>query len=311
MDTNQKKSIIKTLLTGKLTISQRKRIADMDAVNEEIKRQWDEAGEGFEDVSIKSRIWKKIKAKCGHDKNNQVLLGLWQSLAAAVALLLLIGGLWISFRENKVTGNELVEIKAPQSRMYMLPDSTKVWMESGSSIQYVKAFHKDRRVWLSGNSLFEVRKHQGTPFQVYINNALIEVKGTCFLVKQEGAHHSEVTLFEGKIEFQAQSAQQRTVLRPSQKLTYDSKNTQIQIENVVNISWEDGRYRLKDTPVEQLIKIVSEIYQTDIVLKKALGKEALFSGSIRYDETLDDVLEKICFSLNLTKETQDGQIIIR
>lgn len=193
----------------------------------------------------------------------------------------------------------------------MLPDSTKVWMESGSSIQYVKAFHKDRRVWLSGNSLFEVRKHQGTPFQVYINNALIEVKGTCFLVKQEGAHHSEVTLFEGKIEFQAQSAQQRTVLRPSQKLTYDSKNTQIQIENVVNISWEDGRYRLKDTPVEQLIKIVSEIYQTDIVLKKALGKEALFSGSIRYDETLDDVLEKICFSLNLTKETQDGQIIIR
>lgn len=76
MDTNQKKSIIKTLLTGKLTISQRKRIADMDAVNEEIKRQWDEAGEGFEDVSIKSRIWKKIKAKCGHDKNNQVLLEL-------------------------------------------------------------------------------------------------------------------------------------------------------------------------------------------------------------------------------------------
>ena len=55
---------------------------------------------------------------------------------------------------------------------------------------------------------------------------------------------------------------------------------------------------------------VNQMYNTNIVLKRNLGKKALFSGSIRYDETLDDVLDKICFSLNLTIETHNEQIII-
>ena len=81
--------------------------------------------------------------------------------------------------------NELVRIEAQQSMMYILPDSTKVWMKPGSSIQFAKDFNKDRKVWLSGNSLFEVYKHEGSTFQVHINKAFIEVKGTCFLVKQD------------------------------------------------------------------------------------------------------------------------------
>ena len=60
----------------------------------------------------------------------------------------------------------------------------------------------------------------------------------------------------------------------------------------------------------KLIETVNQMYNTNIVLKRNLGKKALFSGSIRYDETLDDVLDKICFSLNLTIETHNEQIII-
>ena len=100
--------------------------------------------------------------------------------AASVAILLLIGGLWMILGDNKAEMNELVRIEAQQSMMYILPDSTKVWMKPGSSIQFAKDFNKDRKVWLSGNSLFEVYKHEGSTFQVYIDKAFIEVKGTCF-----------------------------------------------------------------------------------------------------------------------------------
>ena len=85
--------------------------------------------------------------------------------AASVAILLLIGGLWMILGDNKAEMNELVRIEAQQSMMYILPDSTKVWMKPGSSIQYAKDFNKDRKVWLSGNSLFEVYKHEGSTFQ--------------------------------------------------------------------------------------------------------------------------------------------------
>ena len=47
--------------------------------------------------------------------------------------------------DNKAEMNELVRIEAQQSMMYILPDSTKVWMKPGSSIQYTKAFNKERK----------------------------------------------------------------------------------------------------------------------------------------------------------------------
>ena len=311
MDKVDRKRLIKSLLSGRLSKKQRKAFADLESVNIEIKKQWNESGNRAADMAIKEQIWKKVKTKCEYRKNNRVLVELRPYLAAAsVAILLLIGGLWMILGDNKAEMNELVRIEAQQSMMYILPDSTKVWMKPGSSIQFAKDFNKDRKVWLSGNSLFEVYKHEGSTFQVHINKAFIEVKGTCFLVKQDDIKQNEITLFHGKIEFNVESTGKKIVMQPLQKVTYNVDNAQTQIENISNISWENGRYNFEDVPLTQLIETVNQMYNTNIVLKRNLGKKALFSGSIRYDETLDDVLDKICFSLNLTIETHNEQIII-
>ena len=311
MDKVERKRLIKSLLSGRLSKKQRKAFADLKSVNIEIKKQWNESGNRAADMAIKEQIWKKVKTKCEYRKNNRVLVELRPYLAAAsVAILLLIGGLWMILGDNKAEMNELVRIEAQQSMMYILPDSTKVWMKPGSSIQFAKDFNKDRKVWLSGNSLFEVYKHEGSTFQVHINKAFIEVKGTCFLVKQDDIKQNEITLFHGKIEFNVESTGKKIVMQPLQKVTYNVDNAQTQIENISNISWENGRYNFEDVPLTQLIETVNQMYNTNIVLKRNLGKKALFSGSIRYDETLDDVLDKICFSLNLTIETHNEQIII-
>ena len=311
MDKVERKRLIKSLLSGRLSKKQRKAFADLESVNIEIKKQWNESGNRAADMAIKEQIWKKVKTKCEYRKNNRVLVELRPYLAAAsVAILLLIGGLWMILGDNKAEMNELVRIEAQQSMMYILPDSTKVWMKPGSSIQFAKDFNKDRKVWLSGNSLFEVYKHEGSTFQVHINKAFIEVKGTCFLVKQDDIKQNEITLFHGKIEFNVESTGKKIVMQPLQKVTYNVDNAQTQIENISNISWENGRYNFEDVPLTQLIETVNQMYNTNIVLKRNLGKKALFSGSIRYDETLDDVLDKICFSLNLTIDTHNEQIII-
>ena len=311
MDKVERKRLIKSLLSGRLSKKQRKAFADLESVDIEIKKQWNESGNRAADMAIKEQIWKKVKTKCEYRKNNRVLVELRPYLAAAsVAILLLIGGLWMILGDNKAEMNELVRIEAQQSMMYILPDSTKVWMKPGSSIQFAKDFNKDRKVWLSGNSLFEVYKHEGSTFQVHINKAFIEVKGTCFLVKQDDIKQNEITLFHGKIEFNVESTGKKIVMQPLQKVTYNVDNAQTQIENISNISWENGRYNFEDVPLTQLIETVNQMYNTNIVLKRNLGKKALFSGSIRYDETLDDVLDKICFSLNSTIETHNEQIII-
>lgn len=173
--------------------------------------------------------------------------------AASVAILLLIGGLWMILGDNKAEMNELVRIEAQQSMMYILPDSTKVWMKPGSSIQFAKDFNKDRKVWLSGNSLFEVYKHEGSTFQVYIDKAFIEVKGTCFHIKQTDAEKNEITLFRGKIEFNVESTGQKTVMKPLQRVIYNPRNAEMRVEQITNIKWENGKYNFTDIPLQELI----------------------------------------------------------
>ena len=275
-----------------------------------MRKQWKQFENDPVNSRIKKRIWRNIQRSCEGRSRTLVHIELWHSLAAAVAILLVIGGLLFLSGNDKIGVEKYVKIIAENNQLYVLPDSTKVWMQPGSSIRYAKAFKQDRKVWLEGNSLFEVHKHQGSTFQVYINDAFIEVKGTCFLVKQEDAYCSEVTLFEGKIEFNIPSIRQKTVMRPLQKLTYNPVDSQSQISDIANISWEDGRYNFKDVPLTQLIQTVGQMYHADILLRGVRKDESSFSGSIHYNEPLDNVLNKICFSLNLNVRKADGRIIL-
>ncbi len=311
MDKVEKKSLIKSLLSGRLTKKQRREFADLEPVDIEIRKQWDESGNSLVNVEIKEQIWKKVKNRCEYKEKNQVPVELrWYFTAASLALLLTIGGFWLKLNGDKIA-DEFIKITAQQSQMYTLPDSTKVWMEPGSAIRYAKTFNKDRKVWLSGNSLFEVYKHEGSTFQVYIDKAFIEVRGTCFHVKQTNAEKNEITLFNGKIEFNVEATGQRTVMKPLQKVIYNPSNAETRIEQIANIKWENGKYNFTDIPLQELISIINQMYNSYVILDKGLNHESAFTGSIRYDEPLEDVVNKICFTLNLNKEEHANRIIIK
>lgn len=312
METNidKRKRLIRALLAEHLLPEEKQNLLKRNSVEKEMKKQWKQFENDPVNSRIKKRIWRNIQRSCEGRSKTLVHIELWHSLAAAVAILLVIGSLLFLSGNDKIGVEKYAKIIAENNQLYVLPDSTKVWMQPGSSIRYAKAFKQDRKVWLEGNSLFEVHKHQGSTFQVYINDAFIEVKGTCFLVKQEDAHCSEVTLFEGKIEFNIPSIGQKTVMRPLQKLTYNPVDSQSQISDIANISWEDGRYNFKDVPLTQLIQTVGQMYHADILLQGVHKDESSFSGSIHYNEPLDNVLNKICFSLNLNVRKADGRIIL-
>ncbi len=76
MDKVEKKSLIKSLLSGKLTKKQRREFADLEPVDIEIRKQWNESGNGLVNVEIKEQIWKKLKNRCEYKERNQVLVEL-------------------------------------------------------------------------------------------------------------------------------------------------------------------------------------------------------------------------------------------
>lgn len=204
----------------------------------------------------------------------------------------------------------LINITTQGSSMHLLPDSTKVWMEPGSSISYSKTFIQDRKVWLEGNSLFEVMKREGSTFQVYINKAYVEVKGTCFLIKQNSSDHNEITLINGSIDLNIENSNKSISMKPKQRVIYNPLEGETEIKEIADIKWEDGKFHLNNMSLTQLIQTINQLYNTNIILKKDVNRESAFTGTIRYDEPLTNVLNKVCFSLNLSKEQTGNQIII-
>lgn len=303
--------LIKRLLSNKLSVKERRSYADMESINKELKKQWDGAGKELVDLKIKEQIWKNVKTKCDKGKSGKVHLELSYLTTIAASVALIIGIFWLYTLSNKTQAKELINIIATNSRLYVLPDSTKVWMEAGSSIQFHKAFDKDRNVWLSGNSLFEVRKQKEGNFIVHINKAYIEVKGTCFSVKQDKTERNEITLLHGKIELNIETTGKKIVMQPLQKVLYNPNNAQTKITEIYNVNWENGKYNFKDTPLPQLIQIINQIFNANILIDSEVGQQSAFTGSIRYDESLNDVIDKICFSLNLESESMNGKTTIR
>ncbi|MDR2118864.1 MAG: FecR family protein [Tannerellaceae bacterium] len=107
------------------------------------------------------------------------------SVAAFIAFLCLIyffrpyftspsaGQQALSFSEINVPNGSRVQVA--------LPDGTKVWINSGSSLQYNSGFGESRReVRLSGEACMEVSYRKDCPFIVSLGDLEVRVTGTKF-----------------------------------------------------------------------------------------------------------------------------------
>lgn len=310
MDKNSKEiDLIKKLLSDRLDKKGRKKLYHSNLIKKQMRKQWNENKNNPVDTEIGNQIWNKIENRCKKVHKRIVPLELWY-IAASVALVLIVGGLWMYSNTGRTQIEKYLEFTAQESRMYLLPDSSKVWMQPGSSIRFAENFKECRDVWLKGNSLFEVRKNSGSKFRVYIDKAFIEVKGTCFLIKQNNPNANEITLFNGSIEFNIESTHDKIAMKPLQELVYNPVSARTQLRRIENIEWQNGRYNFTQFNLEHLTRIMNQMYGSHITISDKVNKNCAFTGSIRYDESLEDVIDKICFSLNLrSKEMNEGILI--
>lgn len=305
---NKNKELIRRLLSDQLDDKDKQSLSQLDFIEKRLKKQWDNpSAEKHLDHRKGKDIWQKIIKKQGRETKRLVHLELWHLIAASVVLLFVVGQFWLFSDSTRM--DEYVEVLADKSMIYTLPDSSKVWMEAGSSIRFSEEFDKERVVWLTGNSLFEVRNQQGSRFRVYLDKSFVEVKGTCFLIKQKSVK-SEVTLFNGSVSFNIEPTGEQIDLKAAQRIVYNSSNAQAKVENMEMIDWKNGRFNFSNIHLKQLIRTINQIYGMDIRVEEGVGRTAAFTGNIRFDEPLNDVVDKICFTLNLKQKEESGNIVI-
>lgn len=176
---------------------------------------------------------------------------------------------------------------------FMLPDGSKVWVNSGSTFSYPERFSKERIVELQGEAYFEVA-HQSSPFIVKTSYGEVEVLGTEFNVKAYEDQSFEATLVTGSVKFTNKYGKQSELV-PGTQIIFDSeKFRRRSVETDLFTSWKDGQLIFRDTPLGLMIPHLERWYNVEIAMN--LDDESIknlkFTATIEF-ESFSEVLELI------------------
>lgn len=154
---------------------------------------------------------------------------LWVSALAIASIMLLVGigaTLLIERQSWRQIGSQqlsVVETNIGQKSNVILPDGTKVWLNSGTKISYSNSFNRyNREVFLEGEAFFDVVHFKNLPFTVNTMDIDVVVKGTAFDVSAyKDDTFTEVSLLEGVVEVYGKDGMLVKELKPNDLLRYD------------------------------------------------------------------------------------------
>ena len=251
---------------------------------------------------------KKVNTKIARNENAKWWISI-QRVAAILLLPLFVYSGYLTI-QNRQKGNssEEVMMQTVTSRQGMvtqfeLVDGTKVWLNSGSELQFPNHFASNRReVVLKGEAFFEVTKNEKQPFRVNAGELKVDVLGTSFdVVSFENDNRSEVILVTGKVALSYDNGQWKKEygsILPGQRAVYEKENQKVISEEVKvdkYVAWRDGNLIFRDDNMEDVVKRLSRWFNVEITINDPEIKNYIYKATFR-NENLIQVLNLLKLS---------------
>lgn len=252
--------------------------------------------EKYENVNI-SRALKTTNRKIL--KYNIINASLKVSRYAAFFIIPILIFYILTLKDNRPHENtQIVEvITAPGTIVkYTLPDSTEVWLNSGSKLSHPSRFNNlKREVKLNGEAFFKVKSSESNPFLVHTAyNVSTYVYGTEFNIDAYAEDkRMRVSLISGKLDLIDQF-NRKTHLPKGYKALLEGNKIQILKTNLNEDSeWRNGVLIFNSAPLDDIITKLERFYNVDIHLKSASGSELnkYSLRSIFTHETIEQILD--------------------
>ncbi len=202
-------------------------------------------------------------------------------------------------------------LSVPEGRRssIILPDGTKIWVNSGSVLHFPPAFKEDKRmIYVEGEVFLEVTKDAHRPFYVKTDRMEVKVLGTSFGVKAyKDEVRQSVVLKEGRVAVEGYEAGRHTI-RPNDLLVLEKNRMSIyQVDTYEYISWIDGILQFREKNLEEVLRSLSRYYRVEF----AYPPEAAYlkcSGKLVLFENIDQVLQTLQQTLALSFQRKDNRI---
>lgn len=233
-------------------------------------------------------------------KKGHSALRIVSNIAAALFIPLLFTCLWLSFGaggETETVWNEISTAYAENASVE-LSDGTSVKIGPCSRLIYPDKFSSsERKVFISGDVLFDVAKDSEKKFVAVSDNMDVIVHGTRFHVSSfMDSKNEEVALLSGSVELCMHADGTSVKLVPGDIIRYDKekgnvKRLHFDVNNYERVLAVDG-LQFVDATLSEIVGTLSRRFKVDISVEDSIAGEKYYASFIN-GENLDEILNAL------------------
>ena len=181
-----------------------------------------------------------------------------------------------------------------------LQDGSRVILNSGSSLRYIKNFEPQERVLeLQGEAFFEVEEDKDRPFTVKTGPVVTTALGTSFNIKAYENESLDISLITGRVVVtQEKTSSQQVNLKKGEGLQIDLKEERMKrfsFNKGKVLAWTNKTIVFDRMPMHEIKRVLENWYGVKISFFNSPKKDLEVSGRFQ-DQTLEDVLEGLSYS---------------
>jgi len=273
----------------------------------DVNAAWERMREKLE----KGKNGGKEDGKTGRREDGKVvsLAGWWRRAAAILAIVVTGTVGWTIYRQWTNAG--WMELASQETTLQqLLPDSSKITLNKGATIEYPKKFARDkRRIKLKGEAFFDVKRIPEQPFEVEVNQLTVTVLGTSFNIRETDSV-TVVIVETGTV--QVSDGNQSIVLHAGEQIIA-GKNlrswTKVQQTDKLYQYYRTRTFNCERTPLWKLVEVLNEAYDSNIVIINPAIRELPIT-TVFENQPLDEVLSIIAQTLDITITRKADQIYV-
>lgn len=244
-------------------------------------------------------------------------------LRYAAILILLIGIPALTFYLGKqsrtgsdpVIRNTSVVADRGQISKVILPDSSVVWLNSGTILTYDHDYgYKNRDLNVEGEAYVTAAKNKDLPMIVASGDLRVKVLGTQFNVNAYPEEESiKVTLETGKVELLNSDVKKfRYQMEPGQMAEFLRRTSELFIHDVRAqnyTNWKTGELIFVETPMAEVIRRLERKFDIETEVRNPDIYKSVFTANFK-TESLEEILDYVRYSCPFTCQivTEEGKM---
>ena len=299
----------------------------MDTISDvELKHLLEAEWEEFEDHSPLSEEKMKTLYEGLHIRSEEVkprftLKRYWMQIAASL-LLLIAGSLTVLtfMQQNEINAlaeqNVVIRSGDYGKSLVTLPDGTIVHLNAKSSLTYSQDFGRnDRKVALSGEGFFEVKKDTEKKFTVGTGYMDIAVLGTKFNVyAYETKDIVEMSLVEGSVDVTTSRPPYQSIrVKPNEKVVYNKRTGNLLHErtsNKMETAWMNKELVFRSERLEDVFRCLSRKFAVTFSVDDETLLNDVYTGTFD-DENVESIMRVLKYHYKFKYTNEDGVISIQ